>query len=72
MYAHALIDLKGGRAFVPERGDAFILLRTIFGGISKPTRQLTAKCLGIQVRGGTGEGDRGADEERPNKSKGQR
>lgn len=47
--------------FVPERGDAFILLRTNIGGIAKPTRQLTEKCLGIQVRGGSGEGDGGDD-----------
>lgn len=59
--------------FVPERGDAFILLRTIVGGINKPTRLLTEKCLGIQSRGGIGEGDGGAEEGGSNRrSKGKR
>jgi CubicO group peptidase (beta-lactamase class C family) len=48
--------------FVPERGDTYILLRTNIGGIGKPTRQLTEKCLGIPLRGGTDESDRGADD----------
>ena len=45
--------------FVPERGDALILLRTNIGGIARPTAQLTEKCLGIQVRG---DGDSGEDD----------